>query len=171
MERKITELEQKLLDDGWVLTEKHYTGNHSEKTEFYDYRKNVPYEKDLGFDAIVRIDSKRTKIINVGIPNVYIDNLTREKHEELVYRYRFLQDYVKKIVETKITETCKKPTLEDLNLTPKEIFIVKEIAKTDILEEIAKVPNLLALILIKTKDFSNIVRELVKAGVLSAEGY
>ena len=31
MERKITELEQKLLDDGWVLTEKHYTGNHSEE--------------------------------------------------------------------------------------------------------------------------------------------
>ena len=171
MERKITELEQKLLDDGWVLTEKHYTGNHSEKTEFYDYRKNVPYEKDLGFDAIIRIDSKRTKILNIGIPNVYIDNLTREKHEELVCRYRFLQDYVKKIVETKITETCEIPTLNDLDLTPKEKFIVEQIAGTNELDKIAKVPNLLVQIILKTKDFGNIIRELVKVGIIDAEGY
>lgn len=169
MERKVTKLEEILINDGWVLTEKHYTGNHSEKTEYYDYRKNVPYERDLGFDAIVRLDSKREKVINVCIPNVYIENMTREKHEELICRYDFLKDYVRKLTEN--AKKNEKPTLEDLNLTPKEIFIVKEIAKTDILEDVAKVPNLLALILMKTKDFGNIVRELARVGVLSGESY
>ena len=70
MKRKITELEENLIKNGWVLTEKHYEGKHSERTWFYEYYKNIPSTNEHdSFGAIIYLNPKRDKIVNYGIFN------------------------------------------------------------------------------------------------------
>ena len=46
MKRKLTELEQKLINDGWCLTTKRYTGKHNQKILCYEYHKTSDLRND-----------------------------------------------------------------------------------------------------------------------------
>lgn len=150
MTRKITELEQLLLDDGWYLIRKNYEGKHSEKVSFYEYAKCVLYEESLGFQAVVKLNAERNKIINIGIPNVNIAELDKESEEELHSRFFFLQDYVAKLInrENLILENEKR-TLKDLELSPRQRYEIEKIVGTNDLEKIGKTKNLVVLLLSK----------------------
>lgn len=76
MERKITELEQRLIGNGYRLTNKQYGGRKSEKTLYYDYEK-----KTLDNIQFVRLDSKREKVLATGIRNYFNERLTRVEVE------------------------------------------------------------------------------------------
>ena len=60
MNRKITELEQKLIDDGWYLNLKRYMGKRSDKIECYEYHKTSDIRNDgKTYDQIIKLDQKR----------------------------------------------------------------------------------------------------------------
>ena len=161
MKRKITDLEQKLLNDGWYLITKEYTGKNSEKTLSYEYTKCVPYDKDLGFQAIVKLNANRDKVINVGIPNIYVDKLDSERAAELHNRFLFLKDYVSKITQDNIASVNKDTrTLEDLDLTPRERYEISKILGTNELDKIAETKNLVVLLISKLPKKVDIVKIL-----------
>ena len=58
MERKTTELEQKLVRYGFELTQKKYTGKHSERIASYLYTKGYLF---------VVLTPKRDKVLDYGI--------------------------------------------------------------------------------------------------------
>lgn len=75
MKRKITELEKNLIEKGWELDHKTYTGKHSEKTFQYVYEKVYvgEYEREDGKIVVTTtsahcvLNSKREKIESVEI--------------------------------------------------------------------------------------------------------
>ena len=74
MKRKITKLEQTLIDNGYRLSHKQYGGRKSEKTLSYYYVKLNPQIKHNQF---VRLDYKRENILSLGILNYTCQELTR----------------------------------------------------------------------------------------------
>lgn len=161
MTRKITELEQLLLDDGWYLIRKNYEGKHSEKVSFYEYTKCVPYEKDLGFQAVVKLNAERNKVINVGIPNVYVEKLDYDSSVELHSKFLFLKEYVMKITQThSIAENKETRTLDDLELTPHEKFEIEKALGTNDLDKIKEIDNVVVLLLAKLPRKVNIIKVL-----------
>lgn len=170
MKRKITELEQILLNDGWYLVSKEYTGKHSEKTDKYEYTKTIPYDNDLGFQGFIYLNDKRNKVINVGIHNVYDDKMTYEIHRELYCRFDYLNDYVAKLVNKpqpfEDEENHRK--LEDLELSAHEKYLIEKATGTTDIDKMAQMPNLLVKLLceIKPKYIPNIVKVLVEKGVI-----
>lgn len=58
MKRKTTELEQRLINNGYRLTKKQYGGRKSEKTLFYVYEKG---------EQFVKLDYKRENVLSLGI--------------------------------------------------------------------------------------------------------
>lgn len=67
MKRKVTELEQKLIDSGYTLCFKSYIGKHSQFTEYYEYSKFEQFDPLFYVRCVVRLDPKRTKIKFYGI--------------------------------------------------------------------------------------------------------
>lgn len=103
MKRKITELEQKLLDNGWYLANKRYTGKHSEKTLCYEYQKTSDLRNDNKvYDLFINLDLKRSQIVKYGVANLFIERMTEE--ELTIVRFIFLE--LRKFVEslTKVEE-------------------------------------------------------------------
>lgn len=103
MKRKITELEQKLLDNGWYLTNKRYTGKRSEKTLCYEYQKTSDLRNDNKvYDLFINLDLKRSQIVKYGVANLFIERMTEE--ELTIVRFIFLE--LRKFVEslTKVEE-------------------------------------------------------------------
>lgn len=78
MKRKITWLEQRLIEQGYVLEEKTYSGNHSQHTLFYVY---TCY--DSNYKIKVFINSKRDKIDHFTITNNAPHDLRLENINEL----------------------------------------------------------------------------------------
>jgi len=76
MERKQTDLEQRLIGNGYRLVGKQYCGRKSEKTAYYDYEKHTP--SGIQF---VRLDSKREQVLATGIRNYFNERLTRVEVE------------------------------------------------------------------------------------------
>lgn len=68
MERKVTELEKRLIGNGYRLTTKQYGGRKSDKTLSYYYEKG---------DYFVRLDYKREKVLSCGLKNYFRKELTR----------------------------------------------------------------------------------------------
>lgn len=100
MKRKITDLEQKLINDGWILTTKYYTGKHSEKTLCYEYYKTMDLMgEDKKYGAIIKLDQKRSQIVNFGIPNVSCDLLDDSALCEIRLAYHSLKFYVEKFTK------------------------------------------------------------------------
>ena len=64
MLRKITDLEQKLLDKGYVLVGKKYKGNRSQFTDSYEYCKMSLGENNWLEHFTIIIDKKRENIID-----------------------------------------------------------------------------------------------------------
>ena len=103
MKRKITELEQKLLDNGWYLANKRYTGKRSEKTLCYEYQKTSDLRNDNKvYDLFINLDLKRSQIVKYGVANLFIERMTEE--ELTIVRFIFLE--LRKFVEslTKVEE-------------------------------------------------------------------
>lgn len=68
MKRKVTELEQKLINDGWCLTTKRYTGKHSQKILCYEYHKTSDLRNDnKTYDLFIQLDQKRSQIVKYGV--------------------------------------------------------------------------------------------------------
>ena len=98
MKRRITELEQKLLDRRFVLSHKTYCGSLSKRTEFYVYVGNIS-----DFKVMVYLDYKREKLDHYVIENSlpqYIDRTNLDTLER-VYTEMFdlLYDNQEEIVE------------------------------------------------------------------------
>lgn len=103
MKRKITELEQKLLNNGWYLANKRYTGKRSEKTLCYEYQKTSDLRNDNKvYDLFINLDLKRSQIVKYGVANLFIERMTEE--ELTIVRFVFLE--LRKFVEslTKVEE-------------------------------------------------------------------
>ena len=76
MKRHITKLEQKLIDSGFVLKEKHYHGKHSEKTFYYVYKGAISINIDneeLDISTSIELNPKRDDIKDVKIINPFIE--------------------------------------------------------------------------------------------------
>lgn len=71
MKRKITELEQKLIDNGWKLINKTYSGKRSEKTNNYVYFKTETLtSQNINYGQVIKLNAKRTGIVDYGLLNV-----------------------------------------------------------------------------------------------------
>ena len=90
MKRQITELENKLIEDGWCLTIKRYAGKHSEKTHRYEYHKISDLRNNgKSYEQIIELDQKRSQIVNYGIANIQINYLDND--ELMLIRFLFLE--------------------------------------------------------------------------------
>lgn len=74
MKRKITKLEQKLLDKGFVLECKTYKGKHSQFVNEYHYRGVMQffvdeYDTNILDNVLVVLNSKKDHIVKVYIYN------------------------------------------------------------------------------------------------------
>lgn len=89
MKRKITNLEQQLINDGWYLAIKKYTGKHSQKVYCYEYHKTID-----NYDHVIALDTKRENVVKYGINDVKIDFLGKEALAQAHLLYMKLRDYV-----------------------------------------------------------------------------
>ena len=78
MKRKITELEQKLLDKGFVLESKSYWGKHSQRVHYYLYLGQVNVDNGFIVTTQVVLNAKKNKIEEVNVDNVVA-------HDRFVY--------------------------------------------------------------------------------------
>ena len=123
MKRKRTELEEKLIKNGWELDHKNYTGKHSDKILSYVYEKC--YEKaetQLGytdFTARIELDQKRTQVIDIFV---------RQKTPEFVdiFQICYLDEQIR-VVEREL-ESYKNKSNE---LTDEEIVESVELVEKD----------------------------------------
>lgn len=116
MKRKITELENKLIEDGWCLTTKRYTGKHSEKTHRYEYHKTSDIRNNgKCYEQIIELDTKRSQIVNYGIANIQINYLDRDELDLIRFLFLELRHYVERI--TKVEE----PKVASVNVPNSEL--------------------------------------------------
>ena len=133
MKRKITDLEQKLINDGWCLAIKRYTGKHSEKTHCYEYHKTSDITNNgKSYEQVIQLDQKRSQIVNYGIANIQINYLDREELDLIRFLFLELRHYVERITDKEdiakivIKDICdedKQKLLNDLN-NPNKIICV-----------------------------------------------
>ena len=98
MKRKITNLEQKLIDDNWCLAIKRYTGKHSEKILCYEYHKTSDLRHDnKTYDLFIRLDQKRSQITKYGINNLVVETLDDEELTHIRFVFLELRHYVERI--------------------------------------------------------------------------
>ena len=98
MKRKVTELEQKLINDGWCLTTKRYTGKHSQKILCYEYHKTSDLRNDnKTYDLFIQLDQKRSQIVKYGVTNIQIDYLDREELDLIRFLFLELRHFVERI--------------------------------------------------------------------------
>ena len=94
MIRKVTELEQKLLDKGYYLIEKGYCGKNSKFTDYYKYQKS---------NFVVLLDKHR-----MLIKNYYLDYATNEIDENILCgikkEFSLLQQDIKDICNQLLEE-------------------------------------------------------------------
>ena len=115
MKRKITELENKLIEDGWCLTIKRYTGKHSEKTHRYEYHKTSDIRNNgKCYEQIIELDQKRSQIVNYGIANIQINYLDREELDLIRFLFLELRHYVERLLNPLPPEELSKEDLEKL---------------------------------------------------------
>lgn len=102
MKRKITLLEEKLIEKGLKLSHKTYIGRHSQFVCGYVYCGKVSVSTNGATYSIptkVYLDAKRTKIERIYIMTCYDDCFTRESINELVAIYDFVENYIKECEE------------------------------------------------------------------------
>ena len=116
MKRKITDLEQKLINDGWCLTIKRYTGKHSEKTHCYEYHKISDIRNNgKSYEQVIELDQKRSQIVNYGIANIQINYLDREELDLIRFLFLELRHCVERL--TKVEE----PKVASVNVPNSEL--------------------------------------------------
>lgn len=100
MKRKITELEEKLIENGWYLSNKRYMGKHSEKILCYEYNKTSDLRNDNKvYELFIRLDKKRSHVVKYGIKNLSIDYMSDD--ELMLVRFLFLElrHFVERLTE------------------------------------------------------------------------
>lgn len=111
MERKITDLEQRLINNGYRLTKKIYGGKKSDKTLYYYYEKGNQY---------VKLDYKRETVLGVGISNYSKTELTRMEIEGAMITIRNIEDDIKYDNEEMVKNEPTKGTFEEMDELSKE---------------------------------------------------
>ena len=98
MKRKITNLEQKLIDENWKLVCKHYKGKHSQFVESYEYCLE-DYENGEKYIYTCFLNKKRNACIgwNVSFPYSYELSVDLAKMEKIEHKVRELENYLKDI--------------------------------------------------------------------------
>lgn len=91
MKRRVTDLEQKLLDNGWKLTSKTYCGKYSQFTLKYEFTKFVKLNC-LEHKCVVYLDKHRNKIEFYGVDYKGITLHSRETAEEILTIVKMLED-------------------------------------------------------------------------------
>ena len=119
MKRKITDLEQRLIDKGYYLSHKHYGGRKSEKTISYMY---------VNKNAFVKLDNKREQVIDYGLLNYHAMELTRMELKGIELLLNMVENDIserepRKIVICDISDEKKEELLKELNKPHKTIFI------------------------------------------------
>lgn len=100
MKRKNTELDQKLIENGWYLTNKRYTGKHSEKTQCYEYVKTSDLRNDnKTYDLFILLNPKRSQIVNYGIKNVSFDYLGEIELCSLRFLHLELRHFIERLTQ------------------------------------------------------------------------
>ena len=109
MKRKITELEQKLLENDYYLLGKQYSGKHSEKTQYFIY---------INGNNVIKLDYTRTKVIDFGLGNLNI-GASLDKTTLLVLNTKFkaLNEFVASLCPQKEETSLKSPVLEGETLS------------------------------------------------------
>ena len=98
MKRKITDLEQRLIIDGWCLAIKRYTGKNSERTFCYEYHKLSDITKDgKSFEQVIKLDQKRSQIVDYGVRNIYLHYLNDQEMCFVRFLFYELKHYVERI--------------------------------------------------------------------------
>lgn len=122
MKRKVTDLEQKLINDGWCLTIKRYTGKHSEKTHCYEYHKTSDIRNNgKSYEQVIQLDQKRSQIVNYGVANIQIDYLDREELDLIRFLFLELRHFVERV---------EKEIFYSTEIDPPRI-VVKDISEED----------------------------------------
>ena len=111
MERKTTEIEKRLLGNGYRLTKKIYGGIKSQKTLYYYYEKGNQY---------VKLDYKREQVLGVGISNYSKTELTRMEIEGAMIIIRNIEDDIKYDNEEMVKKEPTTGTFEELDELNKE---------------------------------------------------
>lgn len=117
MKRKITDLEQKLINDGWCLALKRYSGKHSDKTLCYEYHKTSDLRNNgKTYEQIIKLDQKRSQIVDYGIRNVVIDFLNDQELCLIRFLHLELKHFVEKVSKREprnIKPLLNKPSQND----------------------------------------------------------
>lgn len=111
MERKTTEIEKRLLGNGYRLTKKIYGGSKSQKTLYYYYEKGNQY---------VKLDYKREQVLGVGISNYSKTELTRMEIEGAMIIIRNIEDDIKYDNEEMVKKEPTTGTFEEIDTECKE---------------------------------------------------
>lgn len=108
MKRKITEIEQKLLENDYYLLGKQYSGKHSEKTQYFIY---------INGNNVIKLDYTRTKVIDFGLGNLNI-GASLDKTALLVLNTKFkaLNEFVASLCPQKEEKCLETPEIEEENL-------------------------------------------------------
>lgn len=97
MKRKITLLEEKLIEKGLKLSHKTYIGKHSQFVCGYVYCGKISVSTNDATYSIptkVYLDAKRTKVEKIVILTCYDDCFTKESVAELVAIYGSVENYI-----------------------------------------------------------------------------
>lgn len=87
MKRTITDLEEKLIQEGYKLKSKEYGGKHSQKVVAYVYIK----KDEVGDVTSIVLNQKRTKIVYYTINGIGCEELVR-LHTKLCSIYCSLEE-------------------------------------------------------------------------------
>lgn len=116
MKRKITDLEQRLIIDGWYLAIKRYTGKNSERTFCYEYHKLSDITKDgKSFEQVIKLDQKRSQIVDYGVRNIYLHYLNDQEMCFVRFLFYELKHYVEK-VEKELDFNSNDPLIKPINM-------------------------------------------------------
>lgn len=100
MKRKITDLEQKLIDDGWYLNLKRYFGKHSEKIECYEYEKTSDLRNNgKTYDYFIELDQKRSQIVKYGIKNLFLEKMSEDELTLVRFLYLEIKHFVERLTK------------------------------------------------------------------------
>ena len=89
MKRKITDLEQKLYDNGWKLTSKTYCGKFSQFTSSYNYGKVVIAGVGTYYFE-VSLDKKRSKVLSYRFIND-LDKLDKQDILDIEFAFDLVE--------------------------------------------------------------------------------
>lgn len=100
MKRKVTDLEKKLINDGWCLTTKRYTGKHSQKILCYEYHKTSDLRNDnKTYDLFIQLEQKRAQIVKYGIANLFMEQMSEDELTLVRFLFLELRHYVERLTE------------------------------------------------------------------------